>query len=184
MKKWGLTGGIGTGKTFISKTFLKKGIPVFYADDEAKKLYADAEVLQQLREVFGEKVFENGKPNFRKLADLVFNNHDALEKLEAILHPRVMGMFEQWATQQHSEIVIMESAILYEAHLEHYFDKVMVVNASVGKRIERIKRRNPELTEAEISWRGSTGRCRRKRSAPSPMRSSSTRKTGELKIEN
>ena len=153
MRKIGLTGGIGTGKTFISKMFVKKGIPVFYADDEAKRLYADEQVLQQIRDNFGDTVFDGNHLDIKKMAALVFTDEDALQQLESIIHPKVMAMFEEWASQQHSDEVIMESAILFEAHLEKYFDHIIVVNASVGKRIERIQRRNPELTEAEVMVR-------------------------------
>lgn len=150
MIKIGLTGGIGTGKTFISKVFAKQGIPVFYADDEAKKLYSDAAVLSEIRNLFGDIIFENGKLVFAKLAEIVFSKPEEMEKLEKILHPKVMEKFEQWAEQQDTECVMMESAILFEAHLERYFDRVIVVNASLPVRMARIRRRNPELSDEEI----------------------------------
>ena len=69
------------------------------------------------------------------------------------VHPLVMEAFNQWAAQQNADIVMMESAIIFEAHLESYFDKIIVVHASLPVRIKRIKRRNPELSEAEIMRR-------------------------------
>lgn len=150
MKKYALTGGIGTGKTFISKDFIQQGIPIFYADEEAKKMYAREEVITQIKELFGEDVFTDSMLDFKKMGEIVFANPDAQKKLEALIHPLVMAEFEKWAEAQHADTVMMESAIIFESHLEKYFDKVFVVNASVPVRVARIRRRNPELTEEQI----------------------------------
>ena len=150
MKKYALTGGIGTGKTFISKDFIRKGIPVFYADEEAKKLYAREEVIAGLRELFGDQIFTGKKLDFKKMSGIVFSSPDYQKKLESFIHPLVMAQFEKWAAEQNADTVMMESAIIFEAHLEKYFDKVFVVNASVPVRVARVRRRNPELSEEEI----------------------------------
>lgn len=156
MEKIALTGGIGTGKTFISKQFIQQGIPVFYADDEAKKLYNSPQLLTVLRRVFGDAIFDGEVLNTKRLSALVFNDENALKKLQAIIHPLVMDTFEAWARTQGTDKVMMESAIIFEAHLEHYFDKVIVVNASLPVRIRRIKQRNPEMSETEILARINT----------------------------
>ncbi|MBQ7551316.1 MAG: dephospho-CoA kinase [Bacteroidales bacterium] len=153
MEKIALTGGIGTGKTFISRIFIKQGIPVFYADEEAKKLYNRKEVIEKIRKIFGDDVFVEEKLDFGKLAQCVFQDEVLLAKLNAIIHPLVMQEFERWAMQQNCDKVMMESALIYEADLQNYFDKVIVVNASVPVRIARIKRRNPQMSEAEIMER-------------------------------
>ena len=77
MEKIALTGGIGTGKTFISKQFIQQGIPVFYADDEAKKLFDNPQLLTMLRKVFGEVVFDGEVLNTRKLSSSVFDDKNA-----------------------------------------------------------------------------------------------------------
>ena len=150
MKKIALTGGIGTGKTFISRQFIASGIPVFYADDEAKKLYEDADVLSEIRLAFGNEVFEGNVLDFKKLSAIVFNNELKKSELEGIIHPKVMQKFDAWCNMQGAETVMMESAIIFESHLERYFDQVIVVNASEATRIRRISQRNPELSENEI----------------------------------
>ena len=150
MRKYALTGGIGTGKTFISKDFIRQGIPVFYADEEAKKLYDREEVVAKIREFFGDTVFTNNKLDFCKMGEIIFANPDAQKRLEALIHPLVMAEFEKWAADQHADTVMMESAIIFESRLEKYFDKVFVVNASVPVRVARIRRRNPELSEEQI----------------------------------
>ena len=153
MKKYALTGGIGTGKTFISKDFIRRGIPVFYADEEAKKLYARPDIILKVRQLFGDQILTGNKLDFKKISSIIFADPDAQKRLEALIHPLVMEAFEQWASEQNSEVVMMESAIIFEAHLEKYFDKVFVVNASVPVRVARIRRRNPELSVEEIMSR-------------------------------
>lgn len=150
MRKYALTGGIGTGKTFISKYFIQRGIPVFYADEEAKKLYAREEVIARIRELFGDAVFTNHQLDFKKMAGVIFADPEEQNRLESLIHPMVMEEFERWAEQQDADTVMMESAIIFETHLEKYFDKVFVVNASIPVRVERIHRRNPELSEEQI----------------------------------
>ena len=153
MLKIALTGGIGTGKTYLSKHFIEMGIPVFYADEEAKKLYADPQVIQFFKNHFGDSVFSNQQLDFKKIATLVFSNSDSLTLANQFIHPLVLSKFEEWAIQQNTQSVMMESAIIFEAHLESYFDKIIVVDSPLPVRIERIKKRSPHLTEEEIFQR-------------------------------
>jgi dephospho-CoA kinase len=151
--KIALTGGIGTGKTYISKQFLDIGIPVFYADEETKKLYFSEDVLAFFKEKYGDSFFTHHQLDFSKLAGFVFSNVENRQQIEAFIHPLVMKQFKEWASQQVSNIVMMESAIIFEAGLEKYFDKIMVVDAPLEVRIKRIKERNPHWSEAEIMQR-------------------------------
>ena len=148
-----LTGGIGTGKTYVSKQFLDMGIPFFYADDEAKKLYDSEIVLTFFKKNYGDSFFTNQKLDFAKLAAYVFKNPENRKTIETFIHPLVMQQFENWAVQQNSNIVMLESAIIFEAELEQFFDKIIVVDAPVEVRIKRIKDRNPHLSEPEILQR-------------------------------
>ncbi len=154
MFKIALTGGIGTGKTYLSKHFIQMGIPVFYADEEAKKLYENQPFQQKLDELFHhEGLIVNHRVNIPLLSSLVFGDEQKLQALNALVHPAVMELFEQWAGQQHSYAVMMESAIIYEGGLAHYFDKVIVADAPLELRIERIMTRNPNLTREDILQR-------------------------------
>ncbi|MBP1673436.1 MAG: dephospho-CoA kinase CoaE [Bacteroidetes bacterium] len=153
MLKIALTGGIGTGKTYLSKHFIEMGIPVFYADEEAKKLYSDSIVLLQIKAKFGTSVFSNQQIDFAKLAALVFSDSKALEWMNRLIHPIVLQLFDQWSIDQNTPTVMMESAIIYEAHLEGFFDKIIVVDAPLQVRIERIKKRSPHLKDEEIMKR-------------------------------
>ena len=154
MVKIGLTGGIGTGKTYLSTHFRDLGIPVYYADDEAKKLYRQPLFLAEMRKAFPDERLwlADGSLNMQALSQS-FENEDFLQRLSHFVHPYVMRDFEQWAAEQNAPAVMMESAIIFEYCLEHYFDKIIVADASEALRIKRIQARNPHLTEADIRQR-------------------------------
>lgn len=143
MIKVGLTGGIGTGKSMIAEVFINLGIPVFFADTEAKSDYKDLDILKKIRNVFGDEPFDDNRINFIKLAQLVFSSKPALEKLNEIIHPYVMNKFELWQQEnRQAPYVIMESAILYETGFNEDFDKIIVVSASVETCIQRVMARD------------------------------------------
>jgi dephospho-CoA kinase len=151
--KIALTGGIGTGKTYISKQFIDIGVPIFYADEEAKKLYHSEKVLSFFKEKYGEVFFTNNQFDLIKLSDFVFSNLENRKQIENFIHPLVMKQFEDWITQQESNVVMLESALIFEAKLENSFDKVFVVDAPLEVRIKRIRERNAILSEEEILQR-------------------------------
>ncbi len=153
MRKIAITGGIGTGKTYISKFFVQMGIPVFYADEEAKKCYVLPEVIETIHSYFGDAVFRNNKIDFKKMAKFVFQDAEKREIINRLIHPKVLEAFDTWAEQQTTPAVMLESAILYENELDKFFDMVIVVDAPLDVRIERIKNRNPRLTMREIMSR-------------------------------
>lgn len=154
MYKIALTGGIGTGKTYLSKHFLEMGIPVFYADDEAKKIYQDKSFIQSLCQEFGTEIlFPDGQVDLKKISHIVFSDHSQLQKLNAMIHPWVMRQFEEWAVQQSSKTVMMETAIVFEGNLTSYFDKIIVADAPLELRIRRVLLRNPEMSREEILQR-------------------------------
>jgi dephospho-CoA kinase len=143
MIKVGLTGGIGTGKSVVAGIFSALGIPIYYADQEAKKAYSDASVLKEIKDLFGDNVFDNQFVNFIKLSNLIFSDENALEKLNNIIHPFVIGNFEKWiADNTAAHYVIMESAILYETNYDVMFDKMIVVTAPKELCITRVMKRD------------------------------------------
>lgn len=148
--KIALTGGIGTGKTYISRMFLRMGFPVYYADTEAKNLYSRPEVINEIRSLFGESVFVGRKLDMKRMGSLIFTNDENRNRVNRVIHPLVMREFLSWTMQQKSKVIILESAIIYEENLESFFDLVMVVDASLGTRIARIKSRNPDYDEERI----------------------------------
>src|SRR5271165_279562 len=98
MLKIGLTGNMGSGKTTISKIFEILGIPVFYADDAAKKAMATDQVLiNEIKAAFGETSYSHdGTLNRKHIAAIVFNNDAELKKLNSIVHPAVFRAFDAW----------------------------------------------------------------------------------------
>jgi len=144
----GLTGGIGSGKTSIANYFHSLGIPVYIADEESKNLLQSPEISHRIREEFGDSIFENDTLSKHKLAEIVFNDSEALSRLNAIMHPAVKKHFEQWL-KQHSEfpIVIKEAAILFESGSYKDCDKIITVTTPVATRIRRVMERDKTSRE-------------------------------------
>ncbi|RUA10002.1 MAG: dephospho-CoA kinase [Flavobacteriia bacterium] len=153
MKIIGLTGGIGSGKTTIAKMFEEQGIPVYYADDEAKKLMnTSSEIRKKLISAFGENSFLEGELNRAYLAEQVFNDPEKLKIINAIVHPEVDKHFKNWISQQGSEIVIQENAILFESGKKDLFDVIITVTAPKELRIKRVVQRD-QITAERVNDR-------------------------------
>ncbi|MFV8379626.1 dephospho-CoA kinase [Flavobacterium sp. LB3R33] len=144
----GLTGGIGSGKTTIANYFKSFGIPLYIADDEARKIMQSAEITEAIKNVFGDTIFENEKLNREELAKIVFNNPEKLEKLNKIVHPAVKKHFEQWLLQHTAApYVIYEAAILFESGSYKNCDLIITVTAPVESRIQRVVERDKTTRE-------------------------------------
>lgn len=144
----GLTGGIGSGKTTIANEFLSLGVPVYIADDEARKLMQSTEVINAIRAVFGNEVFEKDILNREKLAEIVFSNPEKLEQLNAIVHPAVKKHFEHWLLQHTAApYVIYEAAILFESGSYKNCDLIITVTAPIESRIHRVIERDKTTRE-------------------------------------
>lgn len=139
----GLTGGIGSGKTTVANYFIAKNIPVYIADDEARKITDSKKVVDKIEKVFGNQVVENKKINRAVLANIVFKDKEKLAQLNAIIHPEVKKHFEKWLkTKTDFNYVIKESAILFESGSYKDCDAVIVVIAPLEIRIERTMKRD------------------------------------------
>lgn len=148
----GLTGGIGSGKTTVARQFEQLGIPVYIADDEAKKVMQSKEAIAALKNVFGLDVFSAGVPDRKKLADIVFSNPQKLEELNKIIHPLVKKDFDQWVMEKsHFPFVIKEAAILFESGSYKDCDIIITVSAPLELRIERVMRRDNTDYESVLS---------------------------------
>lgn len=139
MIKLGITGGIGSGKSTVSKLFSMLGIPVYIADIESKRLVATSIVIKEkLIRLFGEELFTEGVLNKPLLASYIFNDKEKLETVNKIIHPEVKKDFDEWV-DNHSQynIIAQESAILFESGFNRFVDKVITVYAPQEIRIER-----------------------------------------------
>jgi dephospho-CoA kinase len=144
----GLTGGIGSGKTTIANYFRAAGIPVYIADDEARKIMESPEIIAEIKNVFGNIIFENDILIRSKLAEIVFDNPEKLQKLNAIIHPAVKKHFSEWILNYKSApFVIYEAAILFESGSYKNCDFIITVTAPVESRIERVVQRDKTTRE-------------------------------------
>lgn len=139
----GLTGGIGSGKSTVARYIASQGIPVYIADEEAKKIINAPEVLMLIAETFGANLIENGTINRQKLAQLVFNNPKKLQQLNTIIHPKVKQDFDNWVQKhQNHPFVVKEAAILFESGSYKYCDKIITVTAPKPIRLQRVMQRD------------------------------------------
>lgn len=137
--KIGITGGIGSGKSTVSQLFELLGIPVYIADTESKRLTESSpKIREELINVFGTELYEGHKLNKSLLASYIFNDKQKLEIVNSIIHPVVFDDFAKWI-EKHSDtaIIATESAILFEAGMNQFTDKVIVVYTPVEERIRR-----------------------------------------------
>jgi len=140
----GLTGGIGSGKTTVAKQFMALGIPVYIADEEAKKLMNTSQVIKRkLIQLFGNEAYVNDGLNKPFIANIIFNDKSYLEKMNAIVHPQVAAHFKKWVLKQNAPYVIKEVAILFENDGYKQCDYVITVTAPKNIRIERLLERDP-----------------------------------------
>ena len=152
MLKVGITGNIGSGKTTVSKIFEVLGIPVFYADDEAKKVMVnDAILVDAIKENFGaEAYFADGTLNRKHIAGIVFNNQAELLKLNAIVHPATFRAFDNWLPQHvGAPYILKEAALLFESDSYKMCDKTIMITAPLDMRVARVMERDG-LSKAEI----------------------------------
>jgi dephospho-CoA kinase len=144
----GLTGGIGSGKTTIANYFQSFGIPVYIADDEARKIMQSSEIIAAIKNAFGNAIFENDILNREKLAEIVFSNPEKLEVLNTIVHPAVKKHFDQWLLEHATApYIIYEAAILFESGGYKRCDIIITVTAPVESRVERVMRRDETTRE-------------------------------------
>ena len=140
----GLTGGIGSGKTTIANLFASQfSIPIYIADTKAKELIAQKNSLQkEIKSLFGEQAFVDGKYNTAFVAGIVFSDQAKLEALNQLIHPYVQEDFLQWKQNQHSPYVIKESAILFESGSYKDCNYIITVTAPLEERIRRVMLRD------------------------------------------
>ena len=139
--KIAITGNIGSGKSTFAQFAEEAGYTILRADDISKKILAEDEKVKSLViKEFGEKSFKDGKPNKPFLANEVFNDSTKLQKLESILHPRIIKSIEKSSTEilKSNKIIFVEAALIYEADMEALFDYVVLI---ISDRIHRLNRK-------------------------------------------
>ncbi len=173
----GITGGIGSGKSYVCRLLEIAGIPVFYCDAEAKRLMVkDVHIKSAIIDLFGKEAYievvnlDDTKDKKNKtestatarftldkelIAKKIFSDSSLRDKLDAIVHPAVIKSFKEWKDVQDNDFLAVESALIYETGFDCNVDKIVLVVASEEERIERIKKRGG-LSDAETQSRMSS----------------------------
>ena len=153
MLQIGITGGIGSGKSTVTRIFEILGIPVYYADTAAKRLMnEDPELRELLITHFGAKTFENGELNRAYLSAIVFNNKEKLELLNSLVHPVTIRDAGEWMQKQTAPYAIKEAALIFESGAQEHLDYVIGVSSPVNLRIHRAMNRD-SISRAEVTAR-------------------------------
>lgn len=149
----GITGGMGSGKSTVAAVFGTLGIPVYQADDAAKRLMnEDPALAAALKKAFGEGTYTGGRLNRGYLAAEVFNNKEKLTLLNSIVHPVTIADGEHWMAQQTTPYAVKEAAIIFETGSQRYLDYIIGVYAPVTLRIHRSMKRD-QLSREEVNAR-------------------------------
>ena len=143
MKHIGLTGGIGSGKTTVSKILVKNGIPVYDSDSNAKLIMNSSNQIKKLIiNHFGKLSYTNNKLNNKYISKIIFNNPVEMNKINSLIHPFIHDNFNKWKNNFSSKYVIFESAIIFESGSYEKFDFNIIVLSDLEKRIKRVKERD------------------------------------------
>ncbi|MFA5713852.1 MAG: dephospho-CoA kinase [Bacteroidales bacterium] len=151
------TGGIGSGKSYVSHLFQALGLPLYFADDRAKELYLEnRELADSLSTLLGEAIVKSGVLQREMIAAKIFSDSTLLSKVNSLVHPVVLKDFIEWREKQRSKgapLVVIESAIILTIpSLLREIDKIVVVHAPLQIRRERVMRRD-RLTAIEFDRR-------------------------------
>ena len=149
-----ITGGIGSGKTYVSNMFQERGVPIYNADTEAKRLMVQDEVIRkELIALVGEEVYQGTELNKPLLASYLFSSAEHVQQINSIVHPRVKADFVEWLKARREYAVAgIESAILFEAGFRDSVDSVIMVSAPEELRLARAMKRDG-ATEQQIRSR-------------------------------
>jgi dephospho-CoA kinase len=149
MIKIGLTGSIGSGKTTVSKIFKERGIPVFNSDVCAREAESETHIQEEYKRILGEDVYVEGQLDRAKIRAILFTDKDKLQQVNKLVTPYIKQKFEKFCVDNADhQIVMLESAILFETNTTPIFDYIVTVTASENTRMTRvIKRDNATLED-------------------------------------
>ncbi|MFM8587950.1 MAG: dephospho-CoA kinase [Bacteroidota bacterium] len=143
MLKVGLTGGMGSGKSTVAQIFEVMGVPVYYADAEAKKIMSShPKLIQEIKQLFGQDAYTNGQLNRSLIAEKVFKQKDLLNQLNALVHPYTIAHAKEWMNQQTAPYAIKEAALIFESGIQGEFDVIIGVSAPHALRVQRTMKRD------------------------------------------
>lgn len=151
MKVIAITGGIGSGKSKVANYLIKKGYPVYSADDRSKQLLLEDAIRLKIMDLLGPNSYaRDGKAylaNKPYIASKIFSDDALRKKMEAIMHPAVRQDFEVWLNKQSEEFIFQESALILASKDPYPFDKIIYIDADLYQRIEGIMKRDQTSRE-------------------------------------
>lgn len=150
----GLTGGIGSGKSYVAKLLSLRGIPVYDSDSNAKRIMStDADTILKLTGIVGTTLYSDGILNRSVMAQYIFGNKTQAKEIESVVHPKVREDFRKWVERMrgNTEICVLESAILFESGFDSEVDLAVAVYAPDTLRIERCMMRDGMERECVMS---------------------------------
>lgn len=151
--KIGITGGIGSGKSYVCNLLKQRGLPVYNCDDEAKRLMTESPIIRhQLTALIGENAYRNNELNKSIIAEYLFANAENAEKVNGIVHPVVKQDFENWTKEQTTPIVVQECALLFESGFSDTVDVTVEIYAPKEIRLERAMKRD-NATQQQVEAR-------------------------------
>ena len=143
MLRVGLTGGIGSGKTTVAHIFESLGIPVFYADEVAKRLMTqDPQLVAAIKEKFGAAAYLDGHLNKELIATQIFSDPKKLAWLNQLIHPATIQAANRWFEEQKAPYAVREAALLFESGADKGLDYVVGVSAPISLRLDRVIKRD------------------------------------------
>ena len=148
----GITGGIGAGKSTVSKICKHLGFKVYNSDDRAKEIVSeDSNIKKRIISFFGNNVYKNGVLDRKFLSDKIFNDKGSLQNINSIIHPAVKKDFNNWVINNSNEkILFKESALLFESGAYKELDKIILIVSDKNLRISRVLNRDKIRTKKEI----------------------------------
>jgi len=153
MRIYGITGGIGSGKSTVAKIFEVLSVPVYYSDERAKEIYHLPEINKKVVDLLGDEAyFSNGVLNKKYISHQIFQNKQLLQQLNEIIHPAVDQDFNEWVKKQNTTFVLKEAAILFETELYKKLNGTILVTSPLNIRIERVCKRD-DISEDEVKKR-------------------------------
>ena len=139
----GLTGGIASGKSTVSKYLAEKGFKVYDADKIAKDISEKKSVQEEVIATFGDKILgKNGNVDRKKLKEIVFGDKEKLKQLNAIIHPKVIDFYKELKEKNTDEVIIFDVPLLFESGIDKFCDKILVVISDYEIQINRIVERD------------------------------------------
>jgi len=149
----GITGGIGSGKSVVSRILQLMGYPVYSSDQRAKEIMVeDPSIISGLKTLFGDTAYTNSNLNRSYIATQLFQDDSKRIAMNNLVHPAVRADFQQWIKNQKSPILFQESALLFETGNYKSFDGIILVTAPEEVRMQRIKERD-QLTDEQVQAR-------------------------------